>query len=219
LSRSQAAYLVLARIDAYVKQEQVIYTERERTNINTMFALPDGWDEEHRLGWATGQYRKYVRAMDAVAAQNHVLAAHFIQPAPAIGKPLTEEEKAVVGDLGYRARYERMTGDVLALAKEGSPIFSLLDLFDHNTQTLYADVIHLRQEPDGASEGYRLMAERMASVLARTSASSARETTLLREPCPQPTCRVYSSSVYWVSRIKMSAPLRNSTIFARSAAA
>jgi hypothetical protein len=168
LSRSQAAYLVLARIDAYVKQQQLTYTERERTNINTMFALPEGWDDEHRLSWATGQYRKYVRAMDAVAAQHHVLAAHFIQPVPAIGKPLTEEEKAVVGDLGYRAKYQRIANDVLALAKEGTPIFSLLDLFDHNPQTLYADVIHLRQEPDGASEGYRLMAERMAGVLART---------------------------------------------------
>jgi hypothetical protein len=167
LSRSQAAYLVLARIDAYVKQQQELYTARERTNINTMFALPKEWDEEHRVAWADEQYRKYIRAMDAVAAQNGVLFAHFIQPVPAIRKPLTEEEKAVVGDLGYRARYERIARDVLSLANEGTPVFSLLDVFERNTHTLYADVIHLRQSPDGTSEGYSLLAERMASVLAR----------------------------------------------------
>jgi hypothetical protein len=168
LARSQAAYLLMTRVDAYIKRQQEEYTARERTNINTMFALPKEWDEERRVAWADGQYRKYIRAMDAVAAQHNVLVAHFIQPAPAISKPLTEEEKRVVGDLGYRARYERIAGDVLGLAKEGTPIFSLLDLFEHNTQTLYADVIHLRQGPDGASEGYSLMAESMASVLART---------------------------------------------------
>ena len=97
-----------------------------------------------------------------------MLFAHFIQPVPALQKPLTEDEKAVVGDLGYRARYERIAHDVLSLANEGTPIFSLLDVFEHNPHTLYGDVIHLRQSPDGTSEGYSLIAERMASVLART---------------------------------------------------
>jgi hypothetical protein len=166
LSRSQAAYLVLARLDAYVKLQRQLYSER--TNINTMFALPKEWDEEYRVAWATGQYRKYIRAMDAVAAQHGVLPAHFIQPVPAIGKPLTDEERIVVGDLGYRAKYERIAKDVLSLSAEGTPIFSLLDLFENNHNTLYADVIHLRQDADGTSEGYRLMAERMAAQLARS---------------------------------------------------
>ena len=89
-------------------------------------------------GWSgpIGQYRKYIRAMDAVAAQNGVLFAHFIQPVPAIRKTLTADEKAVVGDLGYRGLYERITGDVLSLAKGGTPIFSLLDVFEHNTRQL-----------------------------------------------------------------------------------
>jgi hypothetical protein len=168
LSRSQVVYLILARVDAYLKEQQTIYTARERTNLNTMLALPEEWDHEHRVAWADGQYRKYVRAMDAVAAQHDVLAAHFIQPVPAIAKQLTDDEKAVVGDLGYRPLYERISGDVLDLAKDGTPIFSLLDLFEHTSGTVYADVIHLRQEPDGTSEGYRMMAERMATTLART---------------------------------------------------
>jgi hypothetical protein len=168
LSRSQVVYLILARIDAYLKEQQTIYTARERTNLNTMLELPKEWDHERRVAWADGQYRKYVKAMDAVAAQHEVLVAHFIQPAPAIGKRLTDEEKAVVGDLGYRQLYERITRDVLDLAKDGTPIFSLLDLFEHTNGTVYADVIHLRQEPDGTSEGYRIMAEQMAATLART---------------------------------------------------
>ncbi len=166
LSRSEAAYIVLARIDASLRQQ--LQSAQPKTTINTIFQLPADWDEERRIAWADRQYRKYIRAMDAVAAQNGALVAHFLQPVPAIGKPLTDEEKAVVGDLSYRARYQRIMRDVLSLADEGTPIFSLLDLFEHNPHTLYADVIHLRQSPDGASEGYQLMAERMATVLART---------------------------------------------------
>lgn len=166
LSRSQAAYLVLARIDAAIRQD--LQSAQPRTTTSTIFALPEDWDEERRVAWADGQYRKYIRAMDVIARDNGVLVAHFIQPAPAIGKPLTDEEKAVVGDLGYRGRYERITRDVLSLANDGTPIFSLLNLFDGNTHTLYADVIHLRRSPNGESEGYQLMAERMAETLART---------------------------------------------------
>jgi len=168
LSRSQVVYLILAKIDAYLKGQQTIYTARERTNLNTILALPEDWDHERRVAWADGQYRKYVKAMDAVAAQQDVLVAHFIQPAPAIGKQLTDEEKAVVGDLGYRALYERIARDVLDLANDGTPVFSLLDLFEHTSGSVYGDAIHLRQQPDGTSEGYRMMAERIASTLART---------------------------------------------------
>lgn len=106
--------------------------------------------------------------MDAVAVQNAVMVAHFIQPVPAIQKTLTPDEKTVVGDLSYRGLYARITGDVPGLAKGGTPIFSLLDVFKDNRDTLYADVIHLRQAPDGTSTGYALIAQRMADVLART---------------------------------------------------
>ena len=61
-----------------------------------------------------------------------------------------------------------MTADLLGLASSGTPIFSLLDVFEHNTDTLYDDPIHLRRAADGTSPGYALMAQRMADVLART---------------------------------------------------
>ena len=54
LSRSQAAYLVLAKVDGYLKQQQELYRARERTNLNTMLALPKNWDEERRVTWADG---------------------------------------------------------------------------------------------------------------------------------------------------------------------
>lgn len=168
LSRSQTAYLVLARIDAYLKQQQQLYTARERTNLNRMLALPQNWDQEHRVLWADAQYRKYIRAIDAIAAQNGVLAAHFIQPVPAIGKALTDTEKRVVGDLAYGAAYQRTAQQLLSLAGDGTPIFSLLDVFDSNRQTLYADSIHMLQSLDGTSEGYQLMSQRMATILAKT---------------------------------------------------
>jgi len=165
LSRSEAAYLVLARIDAAIRQD--LQSAQPKTNTSTLFALPPDWDEERRVTWADSQYRKYILAMDAVAAQHDVLVAHFIQPVPAIAKILSEEEQTVVGDLSYRARYQRIADDVLGLARGGTPIFSLLDLFATNPHTVYADVIHLRRGANGESEGYRLMAERIAGTLAR----------------------------------------------------
>jgi hypothetical protein len=130
-----------------------------------MFQLPKDWEDEHRIAWAMAQYRKYIMAMDAVAGQHGVLAAHFLQPVPAISKPLTGEEQSIVGPLDYRAKYQRIVDDAMALRHQGVPIFSLLDLFERHTDTLYADMVHLRQAADGTSEGYRLMAERMAVIL------------------------------------------------------
>jgi hypothetical protein len=168
LSRSQTAYLVLARLDGYLKAQEQLYKAGERTNLRQMLALPQSWDQEHRVLWADGQYKKYIRAIDAIAGQHGVLAAHFIQPVPAIGKALTDAEKKVVGDLGYGTAYRRTTQQLLSLAGSGTPIFSLLDVFDQHRETLYADAIHVAWSHDGRSEGYRLMSERMANILAKT---------------------------------------------------
>jgi len=167
LSRSQAVYLVLARIDQYLRETPAAAVPR-KTTVESMFALPGTWSKEQRIGWTDAQYQKYIRAMDAVAAQHHVLTAHFIQPAPAIGKVLTPEERTLAEPLDYAALYQRMTRDLMQLQSDGTPIFSLLDVFNERHDTLYADKVHVHQDEDGTSEGYRLIAERIARQLGET---------------------------------------------------
>jgi hypothetical protein len=107
-----------------------------------------------------------MRIIDAVAARLGVRAAYFIQPVPAIGKPLAPEEARVVGDLSYTDSYARMTAALVALNGEGIPVFSLLDVFSEVREPIYADHIHCINDPQtGESRGFRMMAERMADIL------------------------------------------------------
>jgi hypothetical protein len=162
--RSHAAYLLIEGLETRVLASAG-GTGHRGTTLESIFALPPQWDRPKREAWAIGQYEKYIRAMNAIARDRHVLVAHFIQPAPAIGKSLTEEEKAVVGDLGYAESYAKMTEKLLALRRSGVKIYSLLDLFAGDRRTLYEDSIHLKREAGGDSPGYRVMAARMAELL------------------------------------------------------
>lgn len=161
LSRSNAAYLITQYL-----QNSTAVEQNRHTSVESLFALPPEWDKDKRFQWAIGQYEKYILAMNAVAAQQNVLASYFIQPAPAIGKPLTEKERAAVGDLSYGPLYQRMADALLQLRSRGVAIHSLLDTFATSNETLYADPIHMDQSAPGGSPGYRRMAERMAEQIA-----------------------------------------------------
>jgi hypothetical protein len=165
LSRSHGAFMIVRVLRSAVDRLKATAGER-KTTVKSIFALPTDWDREKRRQYAMGQYRKYIRAMDVVAADRGVLAAHFIQPCPAIGKRLTPEEKAVVGDLSYAATYAQMTEGLLGLRREGFKIFSLLQLFHDVDHTLYADHAHMILDARGESEGYRRMAGAMAQTIA-----------------------------------------------------
>lgn len=170
LSRSYAAYFATTRIRGALRRYS-LQTRRQgdsRTSVESIFALPEEWGERKRFEWSIGQYKKYIRAMDAVAAKMNIVTAYFVQPVPAIEKKLTREERAVVGDLGYKEKYASMTRQLLKLNDQGIPVFSLLDLFKDRAVTIYADHAHFRREPTGESLGYRLMAERIAKILERT---------------------------------------------------
>lgn len=167
LSRSQAVYLLLSRIDESLRHSREQMQNRS-TTVENMFALPQGWSDERVVEWALGQYEKYIRAMDAVAAQNDVLAAHFIQPVPAIDKPLTDDERRHAGPLTYAPLYQRMADRLLSMrGRYGTNMFSMLDVFHGHTESLYADDGHLRRTAAGDSDGYRMMAVRMEQVLAK----------------------------------------------------
>ena len=166
LGHSHLAYYVVHAVDKWVKRAETPEDE-QRTTIESLFSLPASWDENKRFAWQFKRYHSYIISMDAVAKSQGVISAHFIQPVPAIGKQLTEKERAVVGGLDYRDVYRRMTDKLLALQKQNVEIFSLLDIFANERDTLYQDPIHLKIDADGESRGYRIMADRMAEDLGK----------------------------------------------------
>lgn len=163
-SHSHTAYVIARRLERWATRPPGEGTRV--TSLETIFAMPAEWQPGRRFEANIGQYQKYIRAMDAIARDQRVLTAHFVQPVPAIGKTLTTEEQATVGDLQYRDVYLRMTRRLLDLNRSGTNVHDLLDVFEKEAGTLYEDAVHLRREADGESRGNRLMAERMAETLA-----------------------------------------------------
>jgi hypothetical protein len=123
--------------------------------VESIFSLPADWSQEQKTAFNIEQYRKYTRAVDALASLYNVKVAHFIQPCPAIGKQLTPEERRVVGSLDYAQTYQQMAD---ALVEIGA--LSLLDLYSGVDESLYRDHVHVN------NEGYRLMADRIALKVA-----------------------------------------------------
>ena len=118
LGRSHAAYMIVRGIEAAAKGQDG-FKSSKRTTIPGLFALPkDIQDNPERLfDFQLGLYQKYFRAAEAVASDNGVKSAFFLQPVPAWGKTLTEEEKRVVGDLSYGDLYRRMVAGMMTLRR------------------------------------------------------------------------------------------------------
>ena len=103
LGQSHAAYMIIRGIEAMAKG-QGSFRSSKRTTIPGLFMLPQGTPDkpEEIFAIQLGLYQKYFRMTEAVARDNGVKSAYFLQPIPAWGKTLTEEEKRVVGNLGLR---------------------------------------------------------------------------------------------------------------------
>jgi len=140
--------------------------ESRRTVFRSQFRLPETWSEEKRIEHSLRQYKKYIRIIRSVAEKFDILSCHFLQPVPALYKSLTDEEKKVVGDLGYASKYSRLERELTTLSEEGIPLFSLLKTFENVEDTVYQDEIHYKRTDNGESLGNRLIAEQMISVLA-----------------------------------------------------
>jgi 2-C-methyl-D-erythritol 2,4-cyclodiphosphate synthase len=114
-------------------------------------------------------YQKYTRAIEAVAKDNNVKTAYFIQPVPSWGKTLTEDEKRAAGaNMTDPVLYRRIVEGMLTLRERGLAIFDLGDLLKDVTETVYADDIHFIRDTKGDSKGYRLMARRVTDDLAKS---------------------------------------------------
>jgi len=141
---------------------------RKETNLNSLYLLPEDWSKEEKIQYNVEQYKKYIKVMDAVADKLKIQRAFFVQPVPAIGKKLTSNEKSKVGDLGYGGVYKYMAGSVLGLSSEGVPVYSLLDIYSDFEGDIYSDDIHSYSADGYENPGYKIMTEKVASVLAQS---------------------------------------------------
>jgi len=170
LGRSHAAYLIIRGIEQVAKGKD-IFKSSKKTTLNSIFHMPDDirTNPERAFNVQLELFQKYWRATYAVARDNGVKAAFFLQPVPAIDKELTEEEKRVVGQMAYRDLYKRLTAGMMTLRERGLPVFNLADVFADQKGTIYADDIHVvRDDVRNESLGNRLLAARMGELLAET---------------------------------------------------
>lgn len=137
-----------------IRQRIEASAEQPADDARGIWRLPDDWTKEQRAAFNLQQYRKYVSLSDAMAERLGLRVAHFIQPCPAIGKSLTDEERRVVGSLDYREAYQRLASAL--------PAVSLLDCFADVQEAVYVDAVH------NNDAGKRIMAERIAAELRKT---------------------------------------------------
>ena len=169
LGHSHAAYMVIRGIEAVAKSKDV-FKSSKRTTLAGLFAMPEEIRNNRDVEFSVqlALYQKYERAIEAVAKDNGIKTAYFLQPVPAWGKQLTEEEKKTAGDLSYGEIYRKIVAGMLTLREHGLAIYDLGDLLKDEKRTIYADDIHFIRNPKGDSAGYRLMASRVGELLAET---------------------------------------------------
>ena len=167
--RSHAAYLVIRGIEAAAKGKDS-FKSNKKTTLNGIFKMPEDIrrDAEREFDVQIGLYQKYLRATEALARDYNLKSAYFIQPAPAYGKVLTDEEKRVAGDLAYGPIYRKMVAGLMTLRERKLAMYDLGDIFANVKETIYADHIHYWRDAAGESPGNRLMAARIAEQLGET---------------------------------------------------
>ena len=166
LGHSHAAYMIIRGIESVAKSKDV-FVSKKKTTLNSLFRLPDDvrGNGEKVFQVQLALYQKYNRMIEAVARENGVKAAYFVQPVPAWGKELTETEKQKAGDLSYGPLYRRMVDGLMTLRERGLKIYDLGDMLKDVKDTIYTDDVHFFRVVGGPSKGYSLMAERMARDL------------------------------------------------------
>jgi hypothetical protein len=172
LGHSHAAYMIVRGIEAVAKSKDISKAGRDKkTTLTSIFALPSDIKGNGEKVFQTqlALYQKYERAIEAVAKDNNVKTAYFFQPVPSWGKTLTDEERRAAGaNMTDPVLYRRMVDGMMTLRDRGLAMYDLGDLLKDEKGTIYADDIHFIRDKNGDSPGYRLMAARVAQLLAET---------------------------------------------------
>jgi hypothetical protein len=164
---SNLAYLVVdvirGKLRRYASRTRKISTASEeewvKASYAKMFALNDELSHKERELWALRQYEKYIRLIHAGAQAFGIKNLFLIQPIPGWGKPLTEEEKALVQKTDSKL-YKRMADHISGLReRERIPAYSLLDIFNNEERQIYKDAIHVNEL------GNEIIARRVADLI------------------------------------------------------
>jgi len=154
LRHSKTAYFITRTLRDHLeknvgrKNDMDSLQEGSLQPLEKVFTLPVDWSLEKRRGYAIDQYIKYLSLMNATAKQYHIKLEIFLQPAPAIDKPLTDEELQVTDDLGYKEDYLLFEKQITK-QQNVLPVHSLLDTFKTEKESIYKDGIHYREDSPG----------------------------------------------------------------------
>ena len=131
------------------------------------YSYPQEWRAEDMAAQNKQTYLHHIRSFYHIAVGFGLDFALFIQPVPAIHKPLTKQEKAVAGDLSYKESYLEMSRRILELNREGILTISLLDAFQHIAHSIYSDPVHYRETDAGKQPGYEILNRKIVAHLAK----------------------------------------------------
>lgn len=123
-----------------------------------------GSQRQQRQKQQLSQLETYLELNHAICRQQGAQYLSVLQPCPAIGKNLTEEELSKVGPLDYKISYLQMASSYEKAHQEnGTPYLNLLEVFKEKKQTIYTDHIHCSAEL--GSEGNAIISKSIASFL------------------------------------------------------
>lgn len=164
LSHSYTAFLTTRLLYAVV--EKGARTSKTDAIESVVPDFPSEWIEKQRRGEILREYKRMLHLQRAMTQEERQPYFAFIQPAPALYKRLTEQERSVVGDISYGAVYQEFTDEILSLRKEGFPIASLLKILLPVEKSIYVDNIHFKG--DGTfGTGNELLAGAIADILGK----------------------------------------------------
>lgn len=139
--------------------------DKTMTDYSNFFQYPLEWPKEKRITESLVKYSNYQKSMTALAEAHSIQGAIFLQPIPNLYKRLTPRESKQ-GPLIDPVVYLRTRQVLQDSAGSKVPVFSLLKVFESETEDIYRDEIHCLVDEAGFSKGYYLMAKSIAQSLA-----------------------------------------------------
>lgn len=131
-------------------------------NINAPSLVPyEELSNQEKQEKHINTYGSLLRKMGILSEARNQHLVIFLQPVPAIHKPLTPEDRRVASDLSYRDSYLKMVNSLSNLSLRNVKVIPILDTFQNYKEDLYADLIHFR----GDSKGNEWLSKRISTEL------------------------------------------------------
>jgi len=112
------------------------------------------------------QLDNYLGLNQVICRQQDSFYMSVLQPCPALGKSLTEDEKKIVGSLDYKEDYLKMASVYQnAATRNRYPFLSLINVFASEKSSVYKDHIHCENGKN--SLGYGIMANALCDFLTK----------------------------------------------------